>query len=39
MQSENSFTNKRFHLTLKRNPLAIKGLHLYVSGRSALAHE
>ena len=28
MQYENSFTDKRFHLTLKRNSLTIKGLHL-----------
>ena len=28
MQNENSFTNKRFLLTLKRNHLTIKGLHL-----------
>ena len=28
MQNENSFTDKRFPLTLNRNPLTIKGLHL-----------
>ena len=29
IQNENRFTDKRFLLTLKRNTLAIKGLHLY----------
>ena len=28
MQNENSFSDKLFHLTLKRNPLTIKGLNL-----------
>ena len=28
MQNENSFTDKRFLLTLERNSLTIKGLHL-----------
>ena len=31
MQNENSFTDKLFHLTAKRNPLTIKGLHLWAS--------
>ena len=28
LQNENNFTDKRFLLTLKRNPSTIKGLHL-----------
>ena len=39
MQNENSFTYKRFSLTMKRNPLSIKGLHLQASSQSAPAHQ
>ena len=39
MRNENSFTDKRSILTLKRNPLSIKGLHLYASRQSAPAHQ
>ena len=39
MQNENSITDKRFVLTLKINPLPIKGFHLKVSRRSAPAHQ
>ena len=39
MQNENSVTDKQFVLTLKRNPLTIKGLHLWVIRRSAPAHQ
>ena len=38
MQNENSFTDKQFLLTLKRNPSTTKGLNLLASGRSAPAH-
>ena len=37
MQNENSFTDKRFLLTWKRNPLTIKGLDLQASRRSVPA--
>ena len=39
MQNKNIFGDKRFRLTLRRNPLTIKGLHLLANRRSAPAHQ